>query len=421
MNNVDPIASIQRSESSQTVLQQLCDITVNEQCQVQYHEHHRTCRKGFNGQQGCRLAKKSGTCNGTHCVYLETVIRKNSDDKDDRDQEDSSDIELNSTEIDRRKPVLYSASLKKKSNSQYYYRVDDPVVNHEHAPSTYQYNIRNPLQRTDPKLIVWELDRPFTDFNKESDYEAFDITQAVPETTDPRNVALMKQQIKSNIKACLSYENNTGANLYADDSKLWTWIDSVDYKVLLDFYKEFLSRLKTANEYVVDHNVPLFYCTGAHNNVLLLGATSQAKSAIFYIAPYISKGKMTLSACMTILEKARRDVDKFPSTASDANTKEHNAQYFITKILNKLNAYIELSDYQVAAMLLKLPQRITSDIYIYSDPHASIAFRNYMCAEQNRQLLNDRQFEQENDKLDRLEMIEEFGVVGPFFDSSEST
>ena len=122
--------------------------------------------------------------------------------------------------------------------------------------------------------------------------------------------------------------------------------------------------------------------------------------------------------CMTILEKARKDVDKFPSTASNADTKQCCTQYFIIKILNKLNAYIELSDYQVAAMLLKLPARIMSDTFIYSDPHASISLRN--CMSDKKQLLSDRQFEKENDRLDWLETLQQFGATDPFHEETEN-
>jgi hypothetical protein len=64
---------------------------------------------------------------------------------------------------------------------------------------------------------------------------------------------------------------------------------------------------------------------------------------------------MTLSACLTVLEKCRKDVAKYPSKADDAqsNPRRRLAQYFVTKTLNKLNAYQELSDYQVAALLLR--------------------------------------------------------------------
>ena len=391
----NPVEAIRKETgSNETSMKILRDITANERAKAEYHEHHRTCRKGFNGRCGCRLAKASGICDGTHCVFLEPI-----QETAPADQDDSGRI-----------------AESKDEKTKYSYRVWDPIVELPHTSQ--QYNLRNPLERHDHQIIVWELDWPLTNFIYESSFHPFDIAQAILESSNGEDKPSIRQKIKSNIKACLEYEDGTIGNPYKNESKLWEWVDNVEYKVLLAFYKKFTEELKMSNGYVVDHNVPLFYCTGSHNNILLLGATSQAKSAIFYIAPYISKGKMTLSACMTVIEKARNDVKKYPSKADNAKSKRRLAQYFITKMLNKLNAYVELSDYQVAAMLLNLPSRITSDVFSYSDPYASIAFRNDMHERKNQILREDRIFAQQNDAIDRMETQTEFGVSDPFDDNS---
>ena len=79
-------------------------------------------------------------------------------------------------------------------------------------------------------------------------------------------------------------------------------------KVVIQFYKQLLQDLKTSNQYTVDHSVILSYCTGSHNNTSFLGGKEQSKSAMFYIALYMAKEKASLTACLTILEKSRKEV-----------------------------------------------------------------------------------------------------------------
>ena len=47
----------------------------------------------------------------------------------------------------------------------------------------------------------------------------------------------------------------------------------------------------------------------------------------------------------------------YPSKASDLeiSTRERLTKHFLAKVINKLNAFIELSDYQVVAYLLNMP------------------------------------------------------------------
>ena len=78
-----------------------------------------------------------------------------------------------------------------------------------------------------------------------------------------------------------------------------------------------LQDLKTSNQYTVDHSVILSYCTGSHNNTCFLGGKEQSKSAMFYIAPYMAKEKASLTACLTILEKSRKEVKIYPSKSCD--------------------------------------------------------------------------------------------------------
>ena len=67
---------------------------------------------------------------------------------------------------------------------------------------------------------------------------------------------------------------------------------------------------------------------------------------MFYISPYIVKEKASLTACLTILEKSRKEVKIYLSKACDQSIipKEILTKHFLTKVVNKLNALIKLSD-----------------------------------------------------------------------------
>ena len=92
----------------------------------------------------------------------------------------------------------------------------------------------------------------------------------------------------------------------------------------------------------------------------------------------MAKEKASLTASMTILEKSRKEIKIYPSKASDNETKpkERLTKHFLTKVVNKLNAFIELSDYQVAAYLMNMPSIITSEIFQYCETHNIINYRS---------------------------------------------
>ena len=186
--------------------------------------------------------------------------------------------------------------------------------------------------------------------------------------------------------------------------------------VILEFYKQLLQDLKTSNQYTVDHSVILSYCTGSHNNTSFLGGKEQSKSAMFYIAPYMAKEKASLAACLTILEKSRKEVKIYPSKSCDQSIRpnERLTKHFLTKVVNKLNAFIELSDYQVAAYLMNMPSIITSEIFQYCETYGAI---NY-CSNLIKNKLNIKEFcndsSDEDEKLSYDDKKLYFGYVKTF-------
>ena len=65
-----------------------------------------------------------------------------------------------------------------------------------------------------------------------------------------------------------------------------------------------------------------------------------------------------------ILETSRKEINMYLSKALDneIKPKERLKKHFLTKVVNKLNTFIELSDYHVAAYLMNILSIITSKI-----------------------------------------------------------
>jgi uncharacterized protein YqgV (UPF0045/DUF77 family) len=124
----------------------------------------------------------------------------------------------------------------------------------------------------------------------------------------------------------------------------------------------------------------LSFCTGSHNNTELLGGKQQAKSAMFYIAPYMAKEKASLTVCLTILEKSRRDVLAYESKAADRKEKiqERLTKRFLTRVVNPMNSRIELSAHKVIALLSNMPSIITSECFQYVETYAAINYREQL-------------------------------------------
>ena len=70
----------------------------------------------------------------------------------------------------------------------------------------------------------------------------------------------------------------------------------------------------------------------------------------------------------------------YPSKASDLeiSTRERLTKHFLAKVINKLNAFIELSDYQVAAYLLNMPSIVSSEIFQYCETYGTINYRKFL-------------------------------------------
>ena len=121
---------------------------------------------------------------------------------------------------------------------------------------------------------------------------------------------------------------------------------------------------------ILDH-ITTYLCSIESNNL---------KQQFFNITPYMVKEKASLIACMRILDKSRKEIIICPSKASDLeiNPRERLMKHFLAKVINKLNAFIELLDYQVAAYFLNMPLIESSENFQYCETYATINYRQFL-------------------------------------------
>ena len=189
------------------------------------------------------------------------------------------------------------------------------------------------------EVISLEDDVSFDELIEECNYLTTNETHV--------NNQLLREKIIFIFEKLLRHEPGTVGVPYNNNSLLWIFLENENLEIIKKLYNELIKGLKTSNQYAVEHNVVLSYCTGSHNNTSFLGGKEQSKSAMFYIAPYMAKEKASLAACLTILEKSRKEVKIYPSKSCDQSIrpKERLTKHFLTKVVNKLSTYAEDENY----------------------------------------------------------------------------
>ena len=97
----------------------------------------------------------------------------------------------------------------------------------------------------------------------------------------------------------------------------------------------------------------------------------------------MGKNKHPLQQCLTILNDTMEYVKKYPTTVeAERGTPQRTTQHIMQHVLNQMNLKIELSDYQIVALLLRLPSIITSEKFICGNPEADQAYRQLVQVQQ---------------------------------------
>ena len=82
----------------------------------------------------------------------------------------------------------------------------------------------------------------------------------------------------------------------------------------------------------------------------------------------LAKDAVSVIDSFDLLLEAQEYARKYPSRAEDSGTQKRFVQHIITRVLNKMNSLMEVSDTQAAAALLGMDSGVCSDIFSAYDP-----------------------------------------------------
>ena len=112
-----------------------------------------------------------------------------------------------------------------------------------------------------------------------------------------------------------------------------------------------MARTNELEQYHVECNELTTSFLRCNTSMQPLISPSQAKSASFYAANYISKDPFQLSACLPLLYQGQLELRKYGSKASDSGSSSRNTKAILEKLLHKVNK-IEVSPQQAASAML---------------------------------------------------------------------
>jgi hypothetical protein len=194
---------------------------------------------------------------------------------------------------------------------------------------------------------------------------------------------------------------------FSECDGFWSDISLLDREILYDVYRIVQSRLKIANGYIGTYNPVLSFCTGSHNNTVMLGSDQQAKGAVFYVCPYMSKEKTTLHHTASLIEYAICHVKQHKSVSPDSRDPSRDAKQLLQRIMNQMNLHMELSDYQIAAALIGIPSILRTDIFSYLNPECQMGYRSQIQMHEDRERRNDAMMNILNSRIDSQEGVDE--------------
>ena len=267
------------------------------------HEHSFTCKKGAQGRVGCRGSKPSGLVLDTRPVQIEFTNDNGTENK---------------TKI--------IAKIPEEVNIQ---------------SSKYRDLFMQPLPEVDSREIVWEIKKPPLD--------AMPIPNCVVDDVSSWYINSLKQEMQP----------------YTMSSGTEEWLTTLNGSDIEALYEQLSQKLVEANGWMVESNEVLTACLGCNIAAYLLGSTEQSKAALFYLSNYFSKDKAPPEECITVLIHARKEVEKYKSTAEDSGTVRRTAMHWLMRTLNSLNGQMEISDTQAAAANLGMNFELCTDSFSY--------------------------------------------------------
>ena len=258
---------------------------------------------------------------------------------------------------DQTKPVL----LYEHPDKEFHKQESSPIATEKILPRKKQfirpYNLQ-PLPVPEPdRCVYWDIKRNQLDLLP-------DLHQL-----DPLDAATTEKCLASVHKILLP---STG-NHVKEKQIIWKWFTKQHREHIFDIYHNLREKLLTANQYVVQHNDTLSNTVKFNTNAVLLGSRFQSIAAMFYLTPYIAKGKVAVGTALQAMHTSLEHIEKFPSTAPNATTDERKTQHWLTQTLNTLSCQSELSDQQVAFSLLGNSTDICTETFTYLSPSEHVA------------------------------------------------
>eukprot|EP00957_Ditylum_brightwellii_P083707 6362444-Ditylum_brightwellii.AAC.1 len=115
------------------------------------------------------------------------------------------------------------------------------------------------------------------------------------------------------------------------------WLTILNGSDIEALYEQLSQKLVEANRWMVESNEVLTACLRFNIAAYLLGSTEQSKAVLFYLSNYFSKNKAPPEECLAVLIHARKEVEKYKSTAEDSGTVRGTAMHWLMRTLNSLN------------------------------------------------------------------------------------
>ena len=150
---------------------------------------------------------------------------------------------------------------------------------------------------------------------------------------------------------------------------------SMETEDLQSLIKRVAKELPQRNGMVVDFNPLLTSLLGCNTNLLFLGAKEQSKGALFYIGPYINKNGVQVIDALSLLVQAQEHALRYPSVAEDSGSESRFVRHVLSRVLNKMNSLMEISDTQAASALLGWRASICSEAFSY---YGAEQYKNYV-------------------------------------------
>ena len=132
-----------------------------------------------------------------------------------------------------------------------------------------------------------------------------------------------------------------------------------------------LARVDEFEEMQVEINFLTTALLRCNTSTQILITESQAKTAAYYIARYISKHPYQLENICALILQAEEEYRKYGSKAEDAKAPSRKAKNMLSKIINK-TALLEVSDQQAAAAAMGYPSFISSHNFAFMEPWKAV-------------------------------------------------